>query len=70
MYTLDSGHMLLTIAQSIPHILVLQFGKRNRELLCTFIFKKLAYYDVIIPGRDSEIHWLMPNDATKQHTNF
>ena len=42
MYTLDSGHMLLTITQSIPHIFVLQFGERNRELLCTFVLKKLA----------------------------
>ena len=42
MYTLDSGHMLLTIAQSTPHIFLLQFSKRNRELLCTFVFKKLA----------------------------
>ena len=70
MYSFFNGHPLITIVQSIPSVFLLQFGENNRDLLHTFVFNKLAFYDVIIPGRDSEIHLRMPIDAIKLQTKF
>ena len=56
MHAFVNGHPLMTIATSISRIFLLQFGKSRRDLLYTFVFNTLAYYDVIIPGRESEIH--------------
>ena len=70
MYSFFNSHPLITIVQSIPSVFLLQFGENNRDLLHTFVFNKLAFYDVIIPGRDSEIHLRMPIDAIKLQTKF
>ena len=40
------------------------------DLLHTFIFNKLAFYDVFIPGRESEIQLRMPTDAMKLQIKF
>ena len=66
MHTFVSSHPLITIVQSISRVLLVQFGESNRELLRTFVFNKLAFYDVIIPGRASQI----PIDMTKLQTKF
>ena len=68
MPTFVTGHPLITIAQTIPRALLVQFGESSRELLHTLVFDKLAYYDVIIPGRESEIHLRMPTDVAKPQT--
>ena len=70
MHSLFNGHPLITTVQSIPRVFLWQFGENNRDLLHTFVFNKLAFYDVIIPGRDSEIHLRMPIDAIKLQTKF
>ena len=70
MQILYNGHPLLTTVQSIPRVFLLQFGENNRDLLHTFVFNKLAFYDVIIPGRESEIHLRKPIDAIKLQTKF
>jgi len=49
-YTFAIGHPLIIIDQSIHRVLLVQFGNRRRELLYTFVFKTLGYYEVIIPG--------------------
>ena len=54
-YIFVIGHPLIAIAQSIHRVLLVQFGESSRELLHTFVFKTLAYYDVIIPGRELQI---------------
>ena len=53
MHSFFNGHPLISTVQSIPRVFLLQFGENNRDLLHTFVFNKLAFYDVIIPGRDS-----------------
>ena len=70
MHSLFNGHPLITTVQSIPRVFLLQFGENNRDLLHTFVFNKLAFYGVIIPGRESEIHLRMPIDVTKLQTKF
>ena len=70
MHTFVNGHLLITIAQSIPPVFLVQFGESSRELLHTFVFNKLAYCHVIIPGRESEIHLRVPIDVTKLQTKF
>ena len=70
MHSFLNGHQVITTVQSIPRVFFLQFGENNRDLLHTFVFNKLAFYDVIIPGRDSEIHLRMPIDAIKLQTKF
>ena len=49
-------------------MLLVQFGESSCELLRIFVFNKLAFCDVIIPGRESEIHLRMPFDVTKLQT--
>ena len=68
MPTFVTGHPLITIAQSIPRVLLVQFGASSRELLHTLVFDKLAYYDVIIPGRKLEIHLRIHTDVAKSQT--
>ena len=68
--SLFNFHPLITTVQSIPRVLLLQFGENNRDLLHTFVFNKLAFYEVIIPGRESELHLRMPIDAMKLQTKF
>ena len=70
MHSLFNDHPLITTVQSIPRVLLEQFGESSRELLHTLVFDKLAYYDVIIPGRESEIHLQMPIDTIKLQTKF
>ena len=53
MYTFVNGHPLTTITQSIPRVSWVKFGESSRELLHTFVFNKLVYYHVIIPGSNS-----------------
>ena len=64
-YTVVNGHTLLIIAQPICRMFLLQFGKSSRDLLCISVFNKLAYHYIIIPGRESEIHYRMSIDTTK-----
>ena len=68
MHTFVSGRPLITIPQSIPRVLLVQFGESSRELLHTLVFDKLAYYDVIIPGREAKIHCQVPIDVAKPQT--
>ena len=70
MYSFFNGRPLLTIVQSIPSVFLLQFGENNRDLLHTFVFNKLAIYDIIIPGRNTEIHSRIPIDTIKLQTKF
>ena len=70
MHSFFNGHPQITTVQSIPRVFLLQFGENNRDLLRTFVFNKLAFYDVIIPGRESEIHLRMPIDVIKLQTKF
>ena len=56
MYALINDLTLLTMAQSISHIVFIKFGGSTRELRHTFVFYKLAYCDVSIPGNESKIH--------------
>ena len=70
MYTFVNGHPLITSAQSIPCVSLVKFGESSRELLRTFVFNKLVFYYVIIPGRKSEIHLRMPIDVIKPQTKF
>ena len=63
LYTFVNDLTLLTISR----ICLRQFGRSNRELWYTFGFNKLAYYNVVFPGRISEIHWMMPSHAGKLH---
>ena len=70
MHRFFNGHPLISTVQSIPRVFLLQFGENNRDLLHTFVFNKLAFYDVIIPGRESEIQLRMPIDAMKLQTKF
>ena len=70
MHSFFNGHPLISTVQSIPHVFLLQFGENNRDLLHTFVFNILAFYDVVIPGRESEIHLRMPIDAMKLQTKF
>ena len=65
-----NGLTLITTVESIPRVILLQFGENNRDLLHTFVFNKLAFYDVIIPGKESEMHLRMPIDAIKLQTKF
>ena len=65
-----NGHLLITTVQSIPRVFLLQFDENNRDLLHTFVFYKVVFYDVIIPGRESEIHLRMRIDAIKLQTKF
>ena len=51
-YTFVLGHPLITIAQSIHRVFLVQFGESSRELFHTFVFKTLGYYDVKIPGSE------------------
>ena len=68
MHTLVNGHTLLNIGHSISRVILLQFSKSSRDILSTFVFKKLVFCDVIIPGRESQIHWQIPIDTTKLQT--
>ena len=68
MHTLANDRTLLTIGQSISRVILLQFSKSSRDILSTFVFKELVFCDVIIPGRESQIHWQIPIDTTKLHT--
>ena len=70
MHSFFNSHPLITTVQSIPRVFLLQFGENSRDLLSTFVFNKSALYDVIIPGRESEIHLRMPIDVIKMQTNF
>ena len=70
MHSFFNCHPLITTVQSIPCVFLLQFGENNRDLVHTFVFNKLAFYDVVIPGRESEIHLRMPIDAMKLQTKF
>ena len=65
MHTFVTGYPLITTAQSISRVLLVQFGESSRELLHTLVFDKLLYCDVIIPGRKSEIYCRVPNDVAK-----
>ena len=51
-------------------MLLVQFGESSCELLRTFVFNKLAFCDVIIPGKESAIHLRIPIDVTKLQTKF
>ena len=64
-YTFGNGHPVTTIAQTIFRVFLVQFGKSSRELLPTFVFKTLAYYEVIIPGSELKMQRRMPIDVTK-----
>ena len=68
MHTLVNGRTLLTIGQSISCVFLLQFSKSSRDLLSTFVFYKLVFWDVIIPGRETQIHWQIPIDTAKLQT--
>ena len=70
MHSLFNGYPLITTVQSIPCVVLLQFGENSRDLLHTFVFNKLAFYDVVIPGRESEIKLRMPIDAIKLQIKF
>ena len=65
MHTLVNGLTPFTIGQSISRVFLLQFSKSSRDLLSTFVFYKLVFCDVIIPGRESQIHCQIPIDVTK-----
>ena len=54
-YTFVIGRPLITIGQSIHRVLLVQFGESSRELLHTFVFKTLGYYDVNIPGSELQM---------------
>ena len=69
-YTFVIGHPLITITQSIHRVLLVQFGESSRELLHSFGFKTLAYYDVIIPGSELQMRWRMPINVTKLHAKY
>ena len=69
-YTFAIGHPLIIIDQSIHRVLLVQFGNRRRELLYTFVFKTLGYYEVIIPGGELKMQWRMPIDVTKPQTKY
>ena len=60
MHNFVNGHPLITIAQSILSVSWVKFGENSRELLHAFVFKKLAYYDVNIPGN---ISFFFPEDV-------
>ena len=68
MHTLVNGITLLTIGQSISRVIFLQFSKSSRDLLSTFVFNKSVFCDVIIPGRQSQIHCQMLIVTTKLQT--
>ena len=68
MYTLVNGRTLFTISYSTSPVFFMQFSRKDRGLLNTFDFNKLAYCDVIIPGRGTEIHLPMPIDTTNTQT--
>ena len=68
MHTLVNGITLLTIGQSISRVIFLQFSQSSRDLLSTFVFNKPVFCDVIIPGRQSQIHCQMPIVTTKLQT--
>jgi len=54
-YAFANGHPLITIAQTILRVFLVQFGKISRELLHTLVFQTLGYYDVNIPGSELEM---------------
>ena len=68
MHTLVNGRTLFTIGQSVSRVFLLQFSKSSRDLLSTFVFYKLVFCDVIIPGRESQIHWKISIDSIKLQT--
>ena len=69
-YNFVIGHPLIIIDQSIHRVLLVQFGNRRRELLYTFVFKTLGYYEVIIPGGELKMQWRMAIDVTKPQTKY
>ena len=69
-HTFFNDHPLITFDQSTSRVFLVQFGESGREILHTSVFNKLAFYDVTIPGRESEIHLKMPIDAIKAQTKF
>jgi len=70
MHIFLNGHPLITTVQATCQVILLQFSGNNRDLLHTFVFDKFALFDVIIPGRDLEIHVRMPIDAIQPLTKF
>ena len=68
MYTFVNGHPLITSAQYIPCVSLVKFGESSRELLHTFVFNKLEFCHVIIPGSNSYLFRKMPKcDDTYAH---
>ena len=65
MHTLGNGLTPFTTGQSISRVFLLQFSKSSRDILNTFVFYKLVFCDVIIPGRESQIHCQTHIDVTK-----
>ena len=55
MYALINDLTLLTMAQSTPNIDFITFGRSTRELRHTFVFYKLVYCGVSVPGIESKI---------------
>ena len=64
MYTLVNGRTLFTISYTTSPVFFIQFSRKDRALLNIFDFNKLAYCDVIIPGRETKIQLTMPIDTT------
>ena len=69
-YSALSGHPLIFIAQSTTCVILEQFDQINHELLCTFVFKTIASYGVIIPGNYSEIQPWVAIDVTRPEIKF
>jgi len=55
MYALINDLTLLTMVQSTCNIVFIKFSGSTRELRHTFVFYKLAYCGVSIPGNEPKM---------------
>ena len=69
-HTLVTHHRLIITAQSICGIFLLPFAAFSRKLWQTFAFNILTSYDVTIPGKDSQITWIVATHLPNMHTDF